>query len=143
MISFCGCRQWSVLRMCVAYALIISVMVAEYAAYLSLQRYDLSVHSFEHGFALIHQSGLRRVAGLRAGRHRDEIIVIDVNAPRQPVLVPLLFRAGPAPPRRPAKRPHRPRASVTSPLYVQTTFPNILCHGSEGAINIIQTSHIT
>lgn len=85
------------------------------ASYLSLERYNFPVHRFKHRFALIDQPGLRRLAGLRAGGHGDEIIVIDVNAARQPVLVPLLFRAGPAAPRRAAQRSHRARASVTVP----------------------------
>lgn len=85
------------------------------ASYLSLEGYNFPVHSFEHSLALIDKPGLRGVAGLRAGGHGDQIVVIDVNATRQPVLVPLLFRAGAAPAGRPAQRSHRPRASVTLP----------------------------
>lgn len=86
-------------------------------SYLSLERYDFSIHGFEHGVSLIDKSGRRRrrVSGLRAGGHGDEIVVIDVNAVWQPVLVPLLLGAGPPPAGGAAQRSHAPRASATSP----------------------------
>lgn len=86
------------------------------SSYLSFERNDLPIHRFEHGFALIDKAGLRRVAGLGASGHGDEIVVVDVYAPGQPVLVSLVFGAGPAPAGGPAQRPHRAGASVTLPL---------------------------
>lgn len=60
---------------------------------------------------MIDKSRLRGIARLRAGGHGDEIIVIDVNTARQPVLVPLLFGPRTASAGRSAQRSHRPRAS--------------------------------
>lgn len=95
-------------------------------SYLSLERYDLSVHGFEHGVALIDKSGRGGVAGLRAGRHGNEIVVIDVNAVRQAVLVPLLLGAGPAPAGGAAQRSHRARASATSPRQHSNNNPTLI-----------------
>lgn len=88
------------------------VMAGCDASYLSLQRYNLSVHCSEHSLALVLVLVVVAVAGLRPRRHGNQIVVVDVNATRQAMLVTLLF-ARTSSPRRPAQRSHTARPSAS------------------------------